>query len=247
MLDLRVRRALIHAVDRASIIDGLYAGKTQALYFWMSPDDPFYPTIDLAVTRYEYDPARAARLLTEAGWSKGPDGVARNPTGDPLHVPLLNQFGAVEEQEATVVLNNWKVLGITSELTNLTPAQDRDGELRSKFAAASFNRRGIGYDQMVWLPQNLSSPENRWGGQNRNGYVNAVLGESWQKALATLDVRQREALFVEALKAMTADAVVNPTHFQPKAIVYRRGIVGPTQTWVGEAAIIWNIWDWRWT
>ena len=45
---------------------------------------------------------------------------------------------------------------------------------------------------------------------------------------------------------MTADAVVTPTHLQPRTLAYRRGLEGPTETWVGENAI-WNIWQWRWT
>lgn len=54
------------------------------------------------------------------------------------------------------------------------------------------------------------------------------------------------ALLVEALKAMTADAVVTVTHLQPRAVAYRRGLTGPKETWVGESALIWNSWEWRW-
>ena len=35
----------------------------------------------------------------------------------------------------------------TSEILQYTQAQSRDGELRSKFPAVSYNRRGIAYDQ----------------------------------------------------------------------------------------------------
>jgi peptide/nickel transport system substrate-binding protein len=243
--DVRVRRALVHAIDRQALVS-LYNGKTQPLYYWMSPDDPSQPALDRSVPKYEYDPARAEALLREAGWAKGADGLVRNATGDALQIPMLNQSGDVELQEASVILNNWKAVGVTTELTNLTAAQDRDFELRSKFPAVAYDRRGIAYDMMVWTSASIASPQNRWGGQNRIGYVNPVLEENWTKAVGTVDAREREGYFVEAIKAMTADAVVDPTHLQPKPVAYRRGIVGPLEHAVGENGYVWNVWEWRW-
>jgi peptide/nickel transport system substrate-binding protein len=65
--DKRVLQALIHAIDRQAIVDGLY-GTGQALVYdyhnvdpsgdWISPDVPAYP----------YDPELARQLLEDAGW-----------------------------------------------------------------------------------------------------------------------------------------------------------------------------------
>ena len=83
-------------------------------------------------------------------------------------------------------------------------------------------------------------------GTNRIGYSNPVVDEHYSKAIGTILDREREPLLVEALKAMTADAVVTVTHLQPRAMAYRKGLVGPKETWVGESALIWNSWEWRW-
>ncbi len=246
VLDVRVRRALLHAIDRQALVE-LYANKTRPVYFWMSPLDPSFPAIDRAVTKYEYDPRRAEALLREAGWTRDADGIARGATGEALSIPVLNQAGEVELQEASVVLVNWKAVGVAGDLTNMTRAQDRDGEFRTKFSAAAYDRRGFAYDSMVWISQGLSTPQNRFGGQNRNGYVNPVLEENWLKALATIDLREREGYFITALKAMNEDAVVNPTHLQPRPLAYRRGIVGPQETVDGGGAFLWNVWDWAWS
>jgi hypothetical protein len=64
--------------------------------------------------------------------------------------------------------------------------------------------------------------------------------------MVTLDLKEREGILVEALKAMTADAVITPTHLQTRAMAYRAGLSGPKQPWVGESALIWNSWEWQW-
>jgi ABC-type transport system substrate-binding protein len=40
---VQVRRAALYAVDRASIVDNIYAGKGRVAYFWLPPSDPAFP------------------------------------------------------------------------------------------------------------------------------------------------------------------------------------------------------------
>ncbi len=244
--DVRVRRALLHAIDRQALVDGLYAGKAPVHHVWLAPSDPAFPAVDRAITKYAYDPARAEALLGEAGWTKSADGIARNAEGHLLTVPMLNGAAEMDQLEAAAVVNQWKAVGVASEIHPLTRSQQRDGEYRSKFPAVAYNRRGIAYDDMVWLSSRLSGPDNRWSGANRSGYVNATLDRLWPRVTATIDPKEREGILVEALRAMTADAAVTPTHLQPQAMAYRAGLTGPKQPWVGESAQIWNPWEWRW-
>jgi peptide/nickel transport system substrate-binding protein len=62
--DVRVRQALAYAIDRDTIVDSLLpAGAEKAIEFMP-------PTVDGwtdAVTTYDYDPAKARQLLTDAG------------------------------------------------------------------------------------------------------------------------------------------------------------------------------------
>jgi peptide/nickel transport system substrate-binding protein len=246
VLDLRVRRALLHAIDRQSLVEGLYAGRAPVQHMWLAPDDPAFAAADRAAMKYPYEPARTEALLAEAGWIKGPDGIARNAEGQPLDVPMLNGAAEMDQLEAQAVANQWKAIGVASEIHPLTRTQQRDGEYRSKFRAVAYNRRGIAYDDMVWLTPRLSGPDNRWSGQNRSGYANPELDRLWRSAISTIDATEREGILADALRVMTTDAAVNPTHLQPQAMAYRSGLVGPRQPWVNESAQIWNPWEWRW-
>jgi peptide/nickel transport system substrate-binding protein len=74
--DLRVRRALAHAVDRNAIIQGAMYGYGQPIGSHFPPHDPDY--VDLT-QRYPFDPAAARALLVEAGYPKGLDVTLRLP------------------------------------------------------------------------------------------------------------------------------------------------------------------------
>ena len=59
-------------------------------------------------------------------------------------------------------------------------------------------------------------------------------------------MNEREALLVEALRTMTADALVNVTHLEPAPVVYRAGFAGPRQFGSESGAFVWNVWEWHW-
>jgi peptide/nickel transport system substrate-binding protein len=66
--DIRVRRAIAHALDRKAIIDGAMFGYALPIGSHFSPMDPGY--VDLTGL-YPHDPAKAKTLLAEAGFPSG--------------------------------------------------------------------------------------------------------------------------------------------------------------------------------
>jgi ABC-type transport system substrate-binding protein len=161
-------------------------------------------------------------------------------------MPILNESQDIDQLEAAVIGDFWKTIGITSEIHRVTRQQQGDGEFRSKYAAVSYSRRTLEYETMGWTAAGMTRPDNRWQGINRGGYVNPIVDENWTKALGTVDTRQREPLIVEALKAMTADAMVVPTHLQPRVMAHRADLVGPKENGQNGGALVWNIWEWHW-
>ena len=68
LADARVRRALIHAVDRESIMKAFVGGASQVLHGACNPLQ-FGCSTDVA--KYAYDPAKAKQILAEAGYPNG--------------------------------------------------------------------------------------------------------------------------------------------------------------------------------
>lgn len=74
--DVRVRRALMHAIDRKTLIEGAYSGFGQPIGSHFSPNHPAYVDTTGMVP---YDPAKAKALLAEAGFPNGLELTIKTP------------------------------------------------------------------------------------------------------------------------------------------------------------------------
>ena len=79
LTDVRIRRAISHAIDKQRVLDQAYGGGVPITTF-MDYSDPYYPNIP---ERYGYDPAQAQRLLSEAGAA---------PLSSPLVITVPQNF-----------------------------------------------------------------------------------------------------------------------------------------------------------
>ena len=78
LADLRVRKALLMAIDRETMVQKLFEGKQPVAATWVNPLEANYSK---DAPTYRYDPAKAKALLAEAGWKPGSDGICRNAAG----------------------------------------------------------------------------------------------------------------------------------------------------------------------
>ena len=72
-LDIRVRQAANHAVNRAAIIDNLFVGQGEYPLFAFSGVQGYPSPEQKQEVQYDYDPERARQLLAEAGYPDGFD------------------------------------------------------------------------------------------------------------------------------------------------------------------------------
>jgi len=116
MRSLKVREAVAHAIDREAIVKNLVGGKSRVL------NSPCFPTqfgcTDKGMVRYDYNPAKAKKLLAEAGF----------PNGFPI------DFGAYRERPyAEAMVGYLREVGITANLRWLQYAALRDGVRKGEF------------------------------------------------------------------------------------------------------------------
>jgi peptide/nickel transport system substrate-binding protein len=111
--DVRVRRALVLAVDRDQLTRQLLYGLTRpARSFWEHS-----AFADTTTPPIPYDPAEAARLLDAAGWQRGADGT-RSKDGRALSLRYVTTNRDIRQHTQVVVQHMLQQIGIHVELSS---------------------------------------------------------------------------------------------------------------------------------
>ena len=244
LADRRVRRALLHGLDRRAISDKLFAGRQPVAdsnvnpLDWVHADD---------TPRYAFDPEKAAALLDEAGWTVAEDGIRRNGAGEPLTIEIMTTAGnRTRELVEQVLQSQWKQLGIDARIRN-QPARVFFGQTVSerKFPAMAM---------FAWISapesvprttlhsDHIPTPDNNWSGQNYTGFNNKEVDELIEQIEVELDRDKRRELwrrlqhiYAEELPALPLYFRANP-YILPKWLTNLRptGHQYPTTLWVEE-------------
>ena len=110
MQDRAVRLAVSHAIDQTAIAEGIFMGTSEAANSYYSPKALDYsPETDTSL--FEYDPAKAEAVLTEAGWTKGGDGIFAKD-GQKLSLVLYGFTTAASRQSAEAIQSDLRKVGI---------------------------------------------------------------------------------------------------------------------------------------
>jgi peptide/nickel transport system substrate-binding protein len=114
--DRRVRRALTMLVDRESIDRNLYGGLAKLAN---GPLPPAHWAWNASIAPWPYDPAQAGKLLDEAGFVKGPDGVRHK---GPLRLAFTFSLGMgsdVQRQMVELAQQSWRKAGMDVKIQQL--------------------------------------------------------------------------------------------------------------------------------
>ena len=129
LADIRVRRALLMAMDRQTMVDRLFQGKQPVAATWVNPLSPNY---DPAIPVVKHDLPGALALLKEAGWTPGADGICTNAAGNRLSFEIGTTAGnRLRELQEQVLQSNWKQACVEVTIKN-EPARTLFGETLKK-------------------------------------------------------------------------------------------------------------------
>jgi peptide/nickel transport system substrate-binding protein len=101
LADARVRRAIAEAVDWRRINETVFHGLDQLAVSDIFPQSWAAPDL----TPYRYDPADARRLLAQAGWQRGTDGVLHKGSLA-MHLAIYATNGHQENTESQVLIQS---------------------------------------------------------------------------------------------------------------------------------------------
>ncbi|HRO66423.1 MAG TPA: peptide ABC transporter substrate-binding protein [Pseudobdellovibrionaceae bacterium] len=216
--DLKVRKALMHSINREDLVKALFEGKQSAAQHFVSPKDPWYTTDPKFVTTYRYSKREAQKLFDEAGWKVGADGY-RHKGGKKLSLTFMTTAGnKTRELVQTYLQEQWKQVGVEILIKN-EPAKVFFGETTRK-------RKFGSMAMYAWVssPENnprstlhsksIPSDKNGWSGQNNPGWVNASVDKAIDSMDTEFDAKKRMAYAWEMQKAYTEEVPVIPLYYR---------------------------------
>lgn len=206
--DASVRRALVMAVDRDKITQELLYGLTKpALTFW---DGMAQANTD--IVPIPYDPEGAKKLLDDAGWVVGSDGI-REKDGVKLKLRYVTTTREVRKNTQAIVQQEWKEIGVDSELINhpsdvfFASFGDQGPIATGQYDIAEWSNSPQFPDPNAvdWLCSEIPSDANPPGG-NWEFICDKELDALFQEQARTVDAKKRIELFKQ-IQQIIADKV----------------------------------------
>jgi peptide/nickel transport system substrate-binding protein len=197
--DVRVRRALMHAIDRKAFIDGVLEGLAKPIGSHFAPTDAGY--IDLT-GQYPYDPEKAKALLKEAG------------VQTPLQVTLTLPPPQYARKGSEALVPMLAKVGIQAKVENVEWAQWLSGTFKGNFDLTVINHvEPLDYMQ-------YANTGYYWG------YDSKAFRDLAARHAATTNPKERTRLFGELQRLIAADSV-NAFIFNPAQVaVAKKGLKG---------------------
>lgn len=209
--DVRVRRAIAHAIDRHALSSALFPGATVPAVSALPPGSPSHDP--LAIDRYPYDPQLAQALLAEAGATEG---LTLRAFGARHGSGQLNP-GAIYNRIAADLL----AVGIKLEVDLHSDwiaycNQWHEGASQS----VSFSEMSWGMSSDLWLRQVLHSTNSSPSGFNAGYASDPALDDLLDRAATTVTLEERVNLYRKADTRVMETLPILPL------LTSRRGILG---------------------
>jgi peptide/nickel transport system substrate-binding protein len=244
--DLRVRQALMHAVDRDGLVEALNYGLGSPGHMFMAPSEPGFQEADRVIAKYPFDPSRASNLLADAGWRRAqPGGSVTGSTGQTLDIEVWTTAGGTGDAEAAILADNFKTVGINSSIFLIPSARQRDNELRTSFPALETTARSISPDNFVFTSALVPTPEARWQGPNRGSFRDTDVDRLHNVVLTSFDAGERHRATIDLHKRMTEIVGIGPLYYDVEVILAKSNVRGPIGNYGPQQGISWNIFAWE--
>ncbi len=251
LADYAVRRALSLAIDRQILVDAGYgsAGKVgcnvlpaPAIYASDANDECKTQNVD-----------EANRILDEAGWVRGSDGV-RAKGGVRLSILYQTSTNSVRQGTQAFIKEMWKAIGVETELRNLSASVFFGGDPGSpdtyqKFYAdiEMYTNNFSGTDPETymanWTCKQVSRRANTWGGGNMPRWCNPDYDALSAEMSTTADLDDRIRLAKAMNDMLMQDYAMIPLIHRGGVSAFSNVIEGPRgNEWDSE---LWNIAEWH--
>src|SRR5437870_2202402 len=245
--DPAVRQALRLLVDRASVQAHIYGRTGVATGNFLNAPERFVSRN----TTWEFNVDKANRLLEQAGWKRGPDGI-RAKDGKQLKLVFQTSINAPRQKTQAVVKQACQKAGIEVELKSVTASVYFSSDVANPDTTRKFytdiQMYTIGVNNppdpeafmRQFLSTEIAAKENKWQGRNVARWRNEAYDQAFHAAEGELDPVKRAALFIAMNDMVVEDGVVIPIVSRPQVSAVAKNLRATLSGWDNS---FWNLKD----
>jgi peptide/nickel transport system substrate-binding protein len=197
LLDPRVREAFEYAIDREEIAEVAYGGNAQPVASIVAPQTGEWMNPEIEPLPFDTDEAN--RILDEAGYERGPDGIRLDKEGEKMAYEVITPTGVQGVQrEFEIMKNGFDEIGIriTPKALDDTTAFEEILKPDGKYES---------FDMAMWSWVGYLDPDfvlsvttcDQWGGWSDTGYCNEEYDRLYEQQGVTVDQEERKQIVWE--------------------------------------------------
>jgi peptide/nickel transport system substrate-binding protein len=239
--DIRIRKALIYAINRKAISERLFGGRQPLAHTSVNPLDWVFAE---DVPTYAYDRKHAEKLLDESGWNIKKNGIRYNVKGKKLSFEIMTTAGNRSRELVEQILQSqWKAAGIEIKIKN-EPA-------RVFFSQTMAKRRYSGLGMYAWMssPENvprttlhskhIPTKANNYAGQNYTSFRNSKMDTLLETIETELDKSKRKEMWRRLQHIYANELPVIPLYFRANAYILPKWLIGVEPTGHQYSTTLW--------
>jgi peptide/nickel transport system substrate-binding protein len=216
--DPEVRRALLVGIDRQELVDTVLSDAFRPATSVLASTTPGYADQS---DQLAFDPDEAGKILDDAGWTTGPDGI-RVKDGEPLEIevtytPVFTGSGAVLELAAQQL----RAIGVDLKLRQLTAAEQTTAQESGDYDLYYYNVTRADADI---LRTQFSTAQRNLSLREPDDAVDPLLDEQ----LGEADPAARDALVADAQREILDRGLAIPLFELAQSIGVRGDVHGLT-------------------
>ena len=181
---------------------------------------------------FAFDLAAANKLLDDAGWTRGSDGI-RAKDGYRMHLLYQTSINGPRQKTQAIIKQAAAKAGIELELKGIAASVFFSGDVGNTDTDAHFYADIEEYafqsttpDPADWMQQyaswQIAQKDNKWSGQNYSRWHNQEFDDLFNKAKVELDPVKRAAMFIRMNDLVVADNVL--------PVIQRGSVTGQVNT-----------------
>jgi len=222
--DPKFRQALSYLVDRGTVAEELYGQTGQATANFINAPTRFRSKS----TKWEFSIDKANRLLDEAGYKRGGDGVRVGKDGKRVKLLFQTSTNSLRQKNQAIIKQACAKAGIEVELKSVTASVFFSSDAANPDTYGHFyadlqmyNTTMTSPDPQFFMNQFLSTEAaqkaNHWAGRNPTRWRNEEYDRLWKAAEVELDAVKRAAMWIQMNDLVVNNVVVIPENWRNRS------------------------------